>query len=317
MYLLIEGGKALDLFNQYDANKRRVHVENMAIANELGVTQCSRDRFTGAINGVIFNGEIHPEFNARHKKTKLSYPKKGSSWEKRFNANTMDTAVKVITEAFDIPLSIGYKGASIEGWANIGHAFNECGFLSLGEHHCMYVPDVLAAIAEIESHGDTVKEPAKSFKPNYEGCRQITEEEWELMGAQQNAGLPVTVPSAHQGSFQARVKPWMEACFTPDVINDPVERNHRFIEEALELAQACGASAEEMHNLVEYVFNRPVGEKSQEVGGVAVTLAALCNAQGIDIEASQETELARIWTCIQKIRDKQAIKPDFRKGPSL
>ena len=35
--------------------------------------------------------------------------------------------------------------------------------------------------------------------------------------------------------FQERVGEWMQACFTPEICADTVERNHRFLEESLEL----------------------------------------------------------------------------------
>jgi hypothetical protein len=109
--------------------------------------------------------------------------------------------------------------------------------------------------------------------------------------------------------FQDRVGDWMLACFTPEIVADKLERADRFIEEALELVQATGYCRERAHALVEYVFNRPVGEAFQEVGGVKVTLAALCNPHGINMDAAAEAELARVWTKIDKIRAKQASKP--------
>jgi hypothetical protein len=113
--------------------------------------------------------------------------------------------------------------------------------------------------------------------------------------------------------FQRRVRPWMMACFGPVISNDKQERNHRFLEEALELVQACGATASEARQLVEYVYGRPVGEPVQEVGGVMVTLAALCLAQGLDMHDAAEVELERIWTKVEQIRQKQASKPPM--GP--
>jgi len=110
-------------------------------------------------------------------------------------------------------------------------------------------------------------------------------------------------------SFQERVNEWMHECFDPVVAGDTCERNFRFLEEGLELVQACGASSDDCHKLVDYVFSRPVGEKPQEVGGVAVTLAALCNAQGLSIEQCGEDELARVWANIERVRQKQANKP--------
>jgi hypothetical protein len=110
-------------------------------------------------------------------------------------------------------------------------------------------------------------------------------------------------------TFQSRVQPWLLECFGASIAADKVERNHRFLEEALELVQACGCTREEAHQLVDYVYGRPVGEQTQEVGGVMVTLAALCLAQDMNMHDAGETELARIWKKIGQIRAKQAAKP--------
>ena len=110
--------------------------------------------------------------------------------------------------------------------------------------------------------------------------------------------------------FQVRVGSWVRECFGRKAADDTVERNHRFLEEALELVQACGCSASEAHQLVDYVYGRKKGEKGQEVGGVMTTLAALCNAQGLGMQECGEIELSRVWTKIEKIRAKQAAKPD-------
>lgn len=112
-------------------------------------------------------------------------------------------------------------------------------------------------------------------------------------------------------SFQRRVGDWIGRCFGPIVARDKVERNHRFLEEALELVQACDATKEDCHALVDYVFGRPTGELRQEIGGVMVTLAALCQAHGMDMELCGEVELKRILQpeIMEKIRAKQAAKP--------
>lgn len=110
-------------------------------------------------------------------------------------------------------------------------------------------------------------------------------------------------------SFQSRVQPWLQACFGSVIASDRAERNHRFLEEALELVQACDCTQHEAHQLVDYVYGRPVGVARQEVGGVMVTLAALCLAHSMDMHADGETELERIWTKVEQIRAKQAAKP--------
>ncbi|MGV2128091.1 hypothetical protein ACQZ4Q_01350 [Agrobacterium vitis] len=119
-------------------------------------------------------------------------------------------------------------------------------------------------------------------------------------------------------SFQARVKPWMLACFGEAILADQTERTHRFLEEALELVQSCGCSQSEAHQLVDYVYGRPTGEPNQEVGGVMVTLAALCLTNSLDMHAAAETELTRVWTKIEAIRAKHAAKPKHSPlpGPS-
>lgn len=120
-------------------------------------------------------------------------------------------------------------------------------------------------------------------------------------------GNPVT--------FQQRVCPWLIECFGAAISTDTTERNHRFLEEAVELAQSCGCSASEAHQLVDYVFGRPKGEPTQEVGGVMVTLAALCLAHGMDMHQSAELELARIWDKVEQIRAKQQRKPSMSPLP--
>ena len=123
-----------------------------------------------------------------------------------------------------------------------------------------------------------------------------------------------TAPQA-QPTFQQRVQPWMMACFGAEISADRKERNHRFLEEAVELVQSCGCTQSEAHQLVDYVFGRPVGEPAQEVGGVMVTLAALCLANDLDMHQAGETELARIWTKVEAIRAKQAAKPKHSPLP--
>ncbi len=112
-------------------------------------------------------------------------------------------------------------------------------------------------------------------------------------------------------SYQQRVKLWLTKCFGPVASVEPIERNHRFLEEALELVQACGCTSSEAHQLVDYVFNRPIGEKHQEVGGAMVTLAGLCSAQGLDMHECGEMELERVWSKIEQIRAKRLLKPVY------
>lgn len=87
---------------------------------------------------------------------------------------------------------------------------------------------------------------------------------------------------------------WAIRCFGLDhVTNFPV-RALRNLEESAELAQALGVPRETAHLCIDQVYDRPVGNAEQEVGGVMVTLNILCESMGMDSEALYEQEVRRI-----------------------
>ena len=112
--------------------------------------------------------------------------------------------------------------------------------------------------------------------------------------------------------FQDRVMGWWRQCLgsVEQSLQSP-QRVHRFVEEALELAQACNIPREECLALVDYVYGRPTGEIGQEVGGVLTTLAVLCEGRGMDMAECGENELERCWRNFDKIRAKEAAKKDY------
>jgi hypothetical protein len=110
-------------------------------------------------------------------------------------------------------------------------------------------------------------------------------------------------------SLQRRVWTWMRACFTkPDAFTIE-QRSFRFLEEANELAQACGTSREDAHRLVDYVYDRPPGEIEQEIGGVGVTLLGLAEASNLTAQIAIERELDRCIEKTEAIRAKDLAKP--------
>ena len=115
--------------------------------------------------------------------------------------------------------------------------------------------------------------------------------------------------------YQKRVDRWLLACFGLEIARNKTERHHRFLEEALELVQSTGCTKGEAIKLVDYVFDRPIAEIAQEVGGVLNTLSALCSAYDIDMMEAGHIEVDRCWTKLEKIRAKQAAKPDFSPLP--
>lgn len=118
-------------------------------------------------------------------------------------------------------------------------------------------------------------------------------------------------PSESADTFQARATEWARSTFPIDHVNSPTERAWRFLEEAIELAQAIGIKRREASTLVEYVFARPTGIPAQEVGGTMTTLAVLCSTLGISLLTAAEAELARISTleAREKVLRKHMSKP--------
>lgn len=115
--------------------------------------------------------------------------------------------------------------------------------------------------------------------------------------------------SNSDGDFQERVSDWLSACFGADAASDRLDRTHRFLEEALELAQAAGCNRTDALALVDYVFSRPAGTVFSEAGGVMVTLAGMAQAHGVDMKAAGEAELEKNHRRTGEIREKRNRKP--------
>jgi hypothetical protein len=173
-------------------------------------------------------------------------------------------------------------------------------------HHCLLIKD--ANGRQVIHTGGSYNDRGRVYEGRYlSGLNALLV---ELVNTRSD------LPRATADTFQSRVDPWLQHCFGPQIAADVVERNHRFLEEALELVQSLGCTQSEAHQLVEYVFNRDSGNAAQEVGGVMVTLAALCLANSLDMHISAESELERIWTKTEVIRAKQAAKPQHSPLPA-
>jgi len=146
---------------------------------------------------------------------------------------------------------------------------------------------------------------AKACAQGYSGSYQdrLVELGWRV------EPVYLAVPPEAQ-TFQESVSHWMAQCFVPSLYSNMTERGDRLLEEVLELLQAHGYDPTRVATLVDYVFNRPVGQPAQEVGGVMVTLAGYCWVAGLDMHAAGATELARIIQpeVMAKIRAKQEAK---------
>lgn len=106
-------------------------------------------------------------------------------------------------------------------------------------------------------------------------------------------GRPANV-SDPRDRRQLRVADWCRAAFGVAHATSLPQRGLRFLEEAVELAQAVGTPRDKAHQLIDYIYERPPGEIGQEFGGVGITLLAMAAAVGISADQAEADELCRI-----------------------
>lgn len=78
------------------------------------------------------------------------------------------------------------------------------------------------------------------------------------------------------------------------VAADPRERILRFLEEALELAHACGVDDLTLHKVEARVYGRPQGSPALEMAQCVVTLRALAEVHRIDLDDVEVEEIERV-----------------------
>lgn len=109
-------------------------------------------------------------------------------------------------------------------------------------------------------------------------------------------------------NFQQRVTNWLSYCFGYAQSRSKQDRIHRFIEEALELAQAAGCPKADIEALLNHVYAKEPSNVANEVGDVMLTLAGVANAYSCDADACGERSLQKVWEKCEQIRAKQASK---------
>jgi len=108
------------------------------------------------------------------------------------------------------------------------------------------------------------------------------------------AGAAPLLPITDRNMRQAIVAEWCLAAFGEGQASSLPQRGIRLLEEAVEAAQAAGCERGMAHMLVDFVFDRPAGTISQELGGVGVTALALANAAGLSADAEEAREVVRV-----------------------
>jgi hypothetical protein len=111
---------------------------------------------------------------------------------------------------------------------------------------------------------------------------------------------PALSLASNRAARQERTAAWIARTFGPELMA-PTERIARFVEEAIELAQACGLPREAIGRIADHIYAKPVGDPAQEFGGVGVTLLGLAASLGLDADALELAELTRV----------EAIPPEY------
>lgn len=86
---------------------------------------------------------------------------------------------------------------------------------------------------------------------------------------------------------------WAQETFG-DIALDPRERVLRFLEEAVELAQAMHVSMDTTDAVVARVYRREPGEPPKEIGQALATLELLAKAMKVDADAEATKEFIRV-----------------------
>lgn len=115
-------------------------------------------------------------------------------------------------------------------------------------------------------------------------------------------------------SLQKIAYEWGIRCFGKEHMTDRKVRALRFVEEAVELAQALEVDDVKLHLLVDKVYDRDKGAVPQEIGGCMVTLSVLCETLRIDMENAFLTEVLR---CLSKSPEHFAARNRMKTDAGL
>ncbi|WP_287915913.1 Lar family restriction alleviation protein [Comamonas sp.] len=299
---------------------RAVCTDMVAVGNgQHAITDAARDKVE-ALQGVIFSAAPQAVQPAVPTDADIDAAMQAFDWdgwidqEKAKRAFTREALVRWTAPAH--PAEGVSAQAAIEalGLLSVIHQLAESGF-SAGETEYAGTLEAVIGVAKKAKRPVCAVCSSKGFIA-FEDAEARTRNGGRWGRCTSCSALAAPQPAAQQ--FQARVGEWLIECFGHDIAHDGMERNHRFLEEALELVQSLGCTASEAHQLVDYVYGRPVGEPVQELGGVMVTLAALCFAHELDMAAGAEKELSRICdpVTMAKIKTKQAASHVTHHCPS-
>jgi hypothetical protein len=93
---------------------------------------------------------------------------------------------------------------------------------------------------------------------------------------------------------QKLISAWVVRNWGRAYLHSLVERASRVLEEAVELAQACGVTQDLARRIVDRVYSRPAGDPQQEMAGVGTTLMGCAEAMGVELDEVENREIDRV-----------------------
>lgn len=186
LYFLVEGpGPVMDAAKAAVAQ----HIHNIGkrneILNELGVTHFKGYR--EEISSVFFPNEVPAGFvKAGKRAADRGYwrPKAGTPMHARFEELRRLPKGPDLHELLGYDYGVAYAKESEDrtGWRALGHPLDPAGFAWPHQDgpYMLYIPDAVTPAQEYIDKGYTITNGV-NMNPQYEGCRRITKNEWDLI----------------------------------------------------------------------------------------------------------------------------------------
>ena len=201
LYFLIEGpGRAKELVTQYIAERTAAVQAINTFAKKVGASAYQTERETLRLAGLTFDGPVPQGWKSiggtsRRGGAQSFSPRKGSAEHAEMQSlPTLSLTPDNVAKSLGIPTMIDYVdgNGAYAGGVVLSLQGDECGFAypATSGPFLLWIPDVEKAVESCEKTFPkiaphlSVSPGIKSYRPEFEGCRKILREEWDLIVAQ-------------------------------------------------------------------------------------------------------------------------------------
>ncbi len=200
-YYVIESGQVLDLIKQHISERHAAVKEAHQLMKELGVETAGYydDIFDGKLVALNVEEKPNKEFNKPKRRNGGWYcsPKAGTEWHTRFKQQKgYDKRCVRLSEHLKLPTGYSFAdetGKTVACGTLASRIIQNCGFLYLSNNgpFAMWVENLTERLEKLKKQYPdlTLSEPSEPISMEFEGCRPILKEEWDLMVAQHNVEI--------------------------------------------------------------------------------------------------------------------------------